>query len=200
MNSDDLLVLAWEDVFRGVRELAQKIYLSKYVADVIIGVFRNGWIVGRLLGDLLGVEEIGGIGIKFYRGIGETRERPLVISGPTINVRDQKVLLVDDVSDSGRTLQTAIDLVRLYGAKEIRTATLYIKKRTMLVPDYYNDSTDKWIVFPWEYGEIIREISMKRFGDLSLQSIKKTMDLLRINDEGLMKIIYESSMIKLRRV
>ncbi|MEL9929925.1 MAG: phosphoribosyltransferase, partial [Sulfolobales archaeon] len=170
MVPDDFLVLDWEDVFSGIRALAKKIYESGYIPDAVVGIFRNGWIIGRLLGDLLGVEEIGGVGVKFYKSIGETRERPLVISGPTISVRDQRILLADDVSDSGRTLQVAVDLVRLYGAREVRTATLYIKKRTMLIPDYYHGETDKWIIFPWEYGETIRELAMKKFRDVSFNS------------------------------
>ncbi|MEZ0289716.1 MAG: phosphoribosyltransferase [Sulfolobales archaeon] len=198
LPSNSFLVLEWEDVFSGIRVLAKKIYENKYIPDSIIGVFRNGWIIGRLIGDLLGVDEIGGIGIKFYKSIGETRERPLVTSGPTTNVRDKKILLVDDVSDSGRTLQVAIELTRLFGAREVRTATLYIKKRTMLIPDYYYDETDKWIIFPWEYGETIRELSLRRYGDLTLDSMKKIAETLKIYDEELIRIIYESTVARVR--
>lgn len=197
--ASDFLVLSWEDIFRLVRSLARKIYQSEYIPDVIVGIFRNGWIISRLIGDLIGVEEIGGIGIRFYRGVGETRERPLVTSAPTINIRDLRVLLVDDVSDSGRTLQVAIDLARLYGAREVRTATLYIKKRTMLIPDYYVEETDRWIVFPWEYGETIRELSQKIHGDLSISSIKKISERLNIRDEELINIIYESSVTRFKK-
>ncbi len=197
--ADEFLVLTWEDVFSRIRTLSKKIYSSGYIPDAILGIFRNGWIISRLLGDLLGVDEIGGIGIKFYRGVGETRERPLVTSGATINIRDLRILLVDDVSDSGRTLQVAIDLARLYGAREVRTATLYIKKKTMLVPDYFVEEVDRWIVFPWEYGEVIRELALKRYGDLSISSIKKVSDTLNIHDEELINIIYESHIAKIRR-
>ncbi|MGC9010418.1 MAG: phosphoribosyltransferase [Sulfolobales archaeon] len=197
--ADEFLVLTWEDVFSRIRTLSKKIYSSGYIPDAILGIFRNGWIISRLLGDLLGVDEIGGIGIKFYRGVGETRERPLVTSGATINIRDLRILLVDDVSDSGRTLQVAIDLARLYGAREVRTATLYIKKKTMLVPDYFVEEVDRWIVFPWEYGEVIRELALKRYGDLSISSIKKVSDALNIRDEELINIIYESHIAKIRR-
>ena len=197
--ADEFIVLTWEDVFSRIRTLSKKIYSSGYIPDAILGIFRNGWIISRLLGDLLGVEEIGGIGIKFYRGVGETRERPLVTSGATINVRDLRILLVDDVSDSGRTLQVAIDLARLYGAREVRTATLYIKKKTMLIPDYFVEEVDRWIIFPWEYGEVIRELSLKRYGDLSISSIKKVSESLNIHDEELVNIIYESHIAKIRR-
>ncbi|MGC9148234.1 MAG: phosphoribosyltransferase [Sulfolobales archaeon] len=197
--TDEFMVLTWEDVFSRIRTLSKKIYSSGYIPDAILGIFRNGWIISRLLGDLLGVDEIGGIGIKFYRGVGETRERPLVTSGATINIRDLRILLVDDVSDSGRTLQVAVDLARLYGAREVRTATLYIKKKTMLIPDYFVEEVDRWIVFPWEYGEVIRELALKRYGDLSISSIKKVSDSLNIHDEELINIIYESHITKIRR-
>lgn len=58
------------------------------------------------------------------------------------------MLLVDDVSDSGRTLAMVVDLLREHGAV-VRTLTLYSKPRTVLVPDYIWRDTDKWITFPW---------------------------------------------------
>jgi hypoxanthine phosphoribosyltransferase len=58
------------------------------------------------------------------------------------------VLLVDDVSDSGRTLAMVVDLLQEHGAI-VRTLTPYCKPRTVLVPDYLWRNTDRWITFPW---------------------------------------------------
>ncbi len=183
------LVLNWSDIVAGSIELTKKIALSRYVPDMVIGVFRNGWILAKMVSDLLGVDEIGGIGIKFYKGIGETRERPLVTSGPTLSPREKRVLIVDDVSDTGRTLQTAIELIKLYGAKEVRTATLYVKPKTILYPDYYYGETSEWIVFPWEYGETIREVSRSLYGDIDPISIRRAAEHIRINDKSVVEAL-----------
>jgi len=185
------LVLNWFDIANGALELTKKISDSRFFPDMIVGIFRNGWILAKLVSDLLGVDEVGGIGVKFYKGIGETRERPLVTSGPTISPREKKVLIVDDVSDSGRTLQTAIELIKLYGAKEVRTATLYVKPKTILYPDYYYAETSDWVVFPWEYGETIRELSLKLYGNLDPESISKAAESVGIKDQRLVRgLIY----------
>jgi len=75
----------------------------------------------------------------------------------TLPIKDKKVLLVDDVSDSGLTLEFAIQAISLYMPMEIKTATLYMKPWTRLVPDFYAEEVDKWVVFPWEKKEFEKE-------------------------------------------
>ncbi|MEM2202995.1 MAG: phosphoribosyltransferase [Sulfolobales archaeon] len=183
------LVLNWSDIMIGSIELTKKIANSHYIPDMVVGIFRNGWILAKLVSDILGVDEVGGIGIKFYKGIGETRERPLVTSGPTLSPREKRVLVVDDVSDTGRTLQTAIELIKLYGAKEVRTATLYVKPKTILYPDYHYGETSDWIVFPWEYGEVIRDVSKTLYGDTDPSSIEKAAERIGIKDRDFIKAL-----------
>jgi hypothetical protein len=60
----------------------------------------------------------------------------------------KRVLLVDDVSDSGRTLAMVVKLIEASGA-EVRTACLYTKPRTVLEPDFFWRRTARWITFPW---------------------------------------------------
>ena len=60
---------------------------------------------------------------------------------------------VDDVADSGKSLVAAVNHIKEMGAKEIKTATLYYKRHSIIKPDYYINETQSWIVYPWEYGE-----------------------------------------------
>ena len=69
-----------------------------------------------------------------------------MLDAPALN--GKRVLLVDDVSDSGRTLAKVLRLLTDEGA-EVRTATLYTKSHTVLVPDFDYRRTDDWIIFPW---------------------------------------------------
>jgi hypothetical protein len=61
-----------------------------------------------------------------------------------------KVLVVDDVSDTGSSLRTAMEHVADRGASEVRVATLHVKPWTTFRPDYYAAEVDAWIVYPWE--------------------------------------------------
>jgi len=160
---ETFLVLTWNDIAELTLELAEKVIDSGYRPDVAVAVLRGGYIVAKLLCDYLGVESIATVEVKFYKGVGEKAERPVVITPITHDLRGKKVLIVDDVSDSGRTLQVVIDLARLHGAKEVRSATLYLKPWSITIPDYYVRETKSWIVFPWEIGEVLKELA-KKFG------------------------------------
>ena len=98
----------------------------------------------------LGVKACGALNVEFYTGIGTVLPEPVVLP-PMLDdghLRDKKILIVDDVSDSGRTLEKVVDLVSAWGA-EVKTVCLYTKPRTIMVPDYEWRRTDKWITFPW---------------------------------------------------
>jgi len=131
--------------------------MRDYRPDVIIGVLRGGYIIARILADVMGINNLGVVEVKFYRGIGERAEKPIITQPLTINVQDKKVLIVDDVVDSGRTLQIVTEQVRLRGAKELKSAAIYYKPRSIIKPDYFITETSKWILFPWELCEFINE-------------------------------------------
>ncbi|HDD26230.1 MAG TPA: phosphoribosyltransferase, partial [Acidilobales archaeon] len=130
------LTLDWRDIELYTFKVAKKILSNGFRPEVIIGIMRGGYIVARILSDYLDIPGIGAIEIKFYKSIGEHGERPILTQPLTINVRDKRVLIADDVADSGRTLQVAVDLIKLYGAKEVRTAVLFVKPRSIFVPDF----------------------------------------------------------------
>ena len=77
---------------------------------------------------------------------------------------EKKVLIVDDVADTGKSLKLVKEHVMQQGAKEARTATMYYKPWSLVNPDYYEKETRLWIVFPWEMRETIRKIVEKRRG------------------------------------
>jgi len=153
----EVLLLSWKDIEKGIDIIGEKILKSGYRPDVIISVLRGGVIPGRLLADRLGIDDIGSMEIKLYIAAGQKGERPYMRQPVTLPIKDKKVLLVDDVSDSGLTLEFAIQAISLYMPMEIKTATLYMKPWTRLVPDFYAEEVDKWVVFPWEKKEFEKE-------------------------------------------
>ncbi len=149
--------VSWNDIEDLASELASKITASGYKPDIIVGIIRGGLIPARILSDILGVDDIGTIEIKLYEGVGIKGERPYLRQPLTLPINDRNVLIVDDISDSGLTLETALGLIELYMPRSVRTATLFVKPWTKLVPDYYVRETQSWIVFPWEKHEFKRE-------------------------------------------
>ena len=146
-----LLYLEWTDIEELAEELASQ--TIEFKPDVLVGISRGGLVPVRLLSDYLNNPQVAIFRIEFYKGIGKTNDKPEITHPLTIDVKNKKVLIVDDVSDSGASLIVAKEYIEKLGAKEIRIATLHYKPRSSFKPDYYVGETDAWIVYPWEKNE-----------------------------------------------
>ncbi len=154
----ELQYVTWNEIDRYSELIASKIMKDGYKADVIVGIMRGGIVPARIIADYLGVRDLGIIEVMFYQRPGETRHKPVIRQPLTLDVSEKNVLIVDDVSDTGKSLQVALSAINLYGPEQIKTATLYIKPWSTFIPDYYGASSTKWIVFPWEKNEVKREL------------------------------------------
>ncbi len=159
-----LQYVSWEEIEKSVKTVCRKIVESGFEPEVVVGILRGGVVPARLIADELGIDDIGIIEIKLYTKIGARKPRPYVRQPLILDVYGKRVLIVDDVSDTGLTLQLAMDALRLYLPEEVKTATLYVKPWTKLYPDYYSDVVDKWIVFPWEKREVEKELKSHEQG------------------------------------
>ena len=143
-------ILGWEEFGEAARSLATDVLRSGFQPDVVIAIARGGLLLAGAIAYALGTKACGSINVEFYSGIDERLPEPVLhppmLDAPALG--GKRVLLVDDVSDSGRTLAKVVAIIRDEGA-EVRTATLYTKSHTVLEPDFDYRRTDRWIVFPW---------------------------------------------------
>jgi hypoxanthine phosphoribosyltransferase len=149
-NTPEREVLTWDDFGDATRTLAHDVLSSGFTPDIVVAIARGGLLLGGSIAYALGVKSCGALNVEFYTGVDERLPEPVVIP-PMLDggsLRDKNILLVDDVSDSGRTLALVRELVGASGAR-VKTVTLYTKPGTVLVPDYYWKSTSQWITFPW---------------------------------------------------
>jgi hypoxanthine phosphoribosyltransferase len=143
-------ILTWDLFGTAVRQLAQQVVDSDFVPDLVLGIARGGLPVAGGLAYALGAKAVGTMNVEFYTGIDAHLEEPVVLP-PLLDmdaVNGCSVLVVDDVADSGKTLDLVLKLVAERVALA-RTAVLYDKPRSVIRPDYCWRSTDRWIVFPW---------------------------------------------------
>jgi hypoxanthine phosphoribosyltransferase len=159
----DLILLhtSWEDVERLSEELAQMIIESGYEPGVVVAISRGGFDPARILCDQLGIRRLASVQVEFYSGVQDTAEKPRIVYPLNADVRGKSVLLVDDVSDTGVSLEAAKDHVLEGGPGDLRVATLHIKPWTSFKPDYHASETEAWIVYPWEPVESVRSIAAK---------------------------------------
>ena len=147
---EDKEILSWELFGQAQEELAQQIADSDFSPEVLVAVARGGMLPGGALTYSLGVKLTDAINVEFYTDVNETLADPILLAPllDTDSIRGRRILVVDDVADSGRTLALVLKLLRGFGA-EVRSAVLYTKPRTVVQPDFSWRTTDKWIVFPW---------------------------------------------------
>ncbi len=155
-----------EDSFR----MAARILASGFRPNFIIGVWRGGTPVGIAVQELFDYRGVKtdhiAIRTSSYRGIGE-REKTVRVHGlgyivDTANA-DDRLLIVDDVFDTGLSVRAIIDELRQRARRnmphDVRVATPWFKPSnnlTDMTPDYYIHETDQWLVFPHELQGLTR--------------------------------------------
>jgi len=160
-QSEGLEIPTWEQIYAMLLDLAQKIRKDMFNPDMIVGVSRGGWTPARVLSDLLENPEIINIKAEFYIGIAETKKKPVITQPVSVDVKDKAVLVVDDISDTGKSLRLVKTHLMEQGVKYVKIATLYYKPWSVTVPDYYMKTTCGWIIFPWERKEAFQKVVEK---------------------------------------
>ena len=143
-------VLTWEQVGPATRSLAQTIHADGYRPDVVLAIARGGLIVAAALAYALGVKNTFTMNVEFYTGIDERLPVPMILppAPDLVDLEEARVLVADDVADTGATLELVKSFV---GPRvgEVRVAALYEKPTSRVRCEYAWRATDAWIDFPW---------------------------------------------------
>jgi hypoxanthine phosphoribosyltransferase len=143
-------VLQWGDLGGATRHLARAIHEDGYQPDVVLAIARGGLIVAASLAYALGVKNTFTMNVEFYTGVDERLPVPMILppAPDLVDLEDAKILIADDVADTGATLELVKEFC---GPRvgEVRVATLYEKPQSIVKCDYVWKQTDRWIVFPW---------------------------------------------------
>lgn len=156
-NRQGTLPISWND-FHGIcRALAKAV--SPYQPDLILPIGRGGFYPGTLMSHLLRAEIYP---IRLSRRVGDivVHKEPQWIIRPPEQVKGQRVLVVDEISSTGETLQLVKAELLKMGAEEVRSAVLYAHSWGAATPDYIGIISDALIMNPWDRevcqdGEII---------------------------------------------
>ena len=150
MTTDEREVLSYEVFGTAVRELAQQVVDDGYEPDLVLAVARGGLGLAMGLGYALDVKNLSAVNVEFYTGVDQRLEVPIMLP-PTpaaVDLAGLKVLVADDVADTGKTLETVRDFCADHVA-DVRTAVIYEKPWTVVRPEYVWRRTERWIDFPW---------------------------------------------------
>src|SRR5213596_3755546 len=122
----DREVMTWDELGAGSRELAQAVADDGYRPDLILAIARGGLLVCGALGYALGVKNTFTMNVEFYTGIDERLELPMILPPvpDLVDLERERVLIADDVADTGLTLALVKDFCAGKVA-EVRAAVLY---------------------------------------------------------------------------
>jgi hypoxanthine phosphoribosyltransferase len=147
-------VMTWDELGRGTRELATAVHADGFVPELVLGIARGGLLVAGALGYALGVKNTFTMNVEFYTGIDERLDMPMILPPipELVDLEEARVLIADDVADTGLTLMLVKDFCA-GKVGEVRCAVLYEKPRSAVNCEYVWRRTDRWIDFPWSTDE-----------------------------------------------
>jgi hypoxanthine phosphoribosyltransferase len=155
-SRDEMEVLDYATFGDAMKELARKVDASGYEPELIIAIARGGLFVAGALGYALGVKNLHVMNVEYYTGVDERLDVPMILP-PTpdlVDLRDAKVLVADDVADTGHTLKLVKEFCE-GKVGEVRCAVLYEKPRTVVHCEYVWKTTEHWIDFPWSTADAV---------------------------------------------
>lgn len=123
---------------------------KKFIPDAIIAIARSGFTLSQSIAETLEIRDLFSISSKLYNG--DTKMENIQISEIPLELKKfKKILVVDDITDSGETMSQVVNKVRLVLGEDvdIKTATLFHIETSIFKPDFYVKTTNDWIHFFW---------------------------------------------------
>jgi len=155
----------WSEIQLWSEDVAGKVRESGYEPDLVIGITRGGWVPARIICDVFGIKSLYSIKTEHWGLTATPDGTAKLVAKPQVDMAGKKVLLVDDITDTGESLQLAVDFVMTQNPGDVRVATLLHITHSKLVPDYYSVEVPKerwaWFIFPWNLHEDIRTLLPK---------------------------------------
>lgn len=147
-------LVSWATVYSLSRELARMVKASGFRPDLIIAVGRGGYAPARIVCDFLHVTDLTSVRVEHYTATEKHSE--VIIRYPLgADIRGRRVLVVDDVNDSGDTLQALVEYLATLQPGTLHTGVLHEKSTTTFAVDFAAKRTRtwRWIIYPWAVVE-----------------------------------------------
>ncbi len=190
-------MLSWDRAYSLAKKVATSIINDGYVPDHIIGIARGGWVPSMMLSDLLGVKDLLSIRIEHWSATGAKDDKAVLKYPLQGDISGEKVLLVDDLTDTGDSMLVALEHLKSRRPGEIKTAVLIHKTQSKYKPNYYALEKDKWswIILPWNLNEDLTNLVKKASAGKDSQRPEETRKIIKkmfgldVDEETLEEVI-----------
>ncbi|WP_411965564.1 phosphoribosyltransferase [Haloferax sp. YSMS24] len=146
----------WEYIYGLCRDVSDDVKSSEFEPEVIVALARGGWFAGRCICDFVGLDDLTSLKMEHYVGTAQKSNEPEVrYPMPEGSVEGKDVLIIDDIADTGGSIERAYEYVTDRNAGEVRTATLQLLQTSEFEPDYVGERLEEWawVVYPWNFIE-----------------------------------------------
>jgi hypoxanthine phosphoribosyltransferase len=146
----------WEYIYGLCRGVSNQVKAAEFEPDVVVALARGGWFAGRCICDFLGMDDLTSLKMEHYVGTGQKADEPTVrYPMPEGSVEGKDVLVIDDIADTGGSIERAHEYVTDRGASEVRTATLQLLQTSEFEPQFVGERLEEWtwVVYPWNFIE-----------------------------------------------
>jgi hypoxanthine phosphoribosyltransferase len=191
-------LISWDSSYKLAKTLAARIKESGYRPDLVIAIGRGGFVPARVVCDFLLYEKLTSIKIEHWGSAAQKKERAVVRFPLSLDVRGLRLLVVDDVTDTGETLEAAVRYLDTCNPGELRTAVLQHKESSGYSPDYCAERVCewRWIIYPWAVHEDVSGFAGRVLSSVSLSVAEVREALLArfgiaVNDGDLGVILSE---------
>jgi hypoxanthine phosphoribosyltransferase len=174
-------IVSWSEIEEWTNDVASKMRAEGFRPDAVIGLTRGGWVPARLLCDIMNIKDLYAVKTEHW-GITATRDGNAKLAQKLSgDVKGKRVLIMDDITDTGKSLALALDHVRTFGPKSLRSGTLLHITHSLVEPNYYSVEVPAenwtWFIFPWNFNEDIRTLIVNAMGHgRTPQTIKRTLN------------------------
>lgn len=180
--------VSWKQLHSTTHSLTEKILKKGVKLDLIVGIARGGLTIAHIASDFLRLP-VASFTISSYKDLKQQKMSDISyhVGG---DLKGKHILLIDDVSDTGKTFVRGIKYLADLGAASITTASLYIKPWTNHLPDFYVKSVNEWIVFPYDMRETVEALQTNLLKDgKSTEHISKQLSLIKIPKKYITKYL-----------
>lgn len=187
-------LVSWDEAYKLSKILAHKIKNSGFKPDIVIGIARGGLVPARIVCDFLLHKDLAAIKVEHW-GIAATLGKAKIKFPLPVDISGKKVLVVDDVVDTGDTFSVSIDYIKEMNPSEVKSAVLHYKTCSTSVPDYWAEKQEewKWIIYPWAVyedltGFIKRALTKPMAPDEIRKALKSNFDI-KISKKDLLEML-----------
>jgi uncharacterized protein len=197
MDKFECWLPSWDYLHWTCKSVARKMKADGFKPDIVVALSRGGFVPARTICDMLVIKDLVSIKVDHW-GITAAKDGKASIRYPLdADLSGKKVLVVDDITDTGESMAVSLDFVKSLKPKEVRTATVLHIKTSKFRPDYFGEEIDwKWVVFPWNYVEDMCNIVPKVLGDAPKSAAQIKDDLKKefkidVSEEAVIEMLGE---------